>query len=208
MSFTGIPVAALDFYDDLEMDNTKSFWNEHKAVYETAVRAPMQALADALAGEFGAAKLYRPYRDVRFSKDKTPFKTHQGAYVTAGPETGWYVQVSPAGVMVAAGAYVMSSERLARVRASIDDELAGAALIKIIKGLKRAGFTLGGETLKTAPRGYPIDHPRIDLLRHKSITVAKEYGFDGVIHTPALADQVRKDWRRAKPLLEWLAERG
>jgi uncharacterized protein (DUF2461 family) len=75
-AFTGFPLAALDFYDDLEMDNTKAFWTAHKDVYETAVRAPMAALVAALEPEFGPAKVYRPYRDVRFAKDKTPYKTH------------------------------------------------------------------------------------------------------------------------------------
>ena len=92
-AFDGFPVAALDFYDDLEMDNTKSFWTAHKDTYDTAVKAPMAALVAALEPEFGKAKLFRPYRDVRFAKDKTPYKTHQGGFVQAGQGTGWYVQV-------------------------------------------------------------------------------------------------------------------
>src|SRR5690348_15402280 len=96
--FEGFPVAALDFYDDLELDNTKSFWTEHKHVYDESVAAPMKALTDALEPEFGKAKLFRPYRDVRFAKDKTPYKTHQGAYVSVSPATGYYVQVSAGGV--------------------------------------------------------------------------------------------------------------
>ena len=91
--FTGFPEAALDFYDDLEVDNTKSFWEEHREVYDTAVKAPMAALTAALADAFGEARIYRPYRDVRFSKDKTPYKTHQGAFVATGPALGYYVQV-------------------------------------------------------------------------------------------------------------------
>ena len=90
MTFEGFPVAALDFYDDLEVDNTKAFWEEHRHVYEEAVKAPMVALAAALEDEFGAAKIFRPYRDVRFSKDKTPYKTHQGAFVAVAPATGYF----------------------------------------------------------------------------------------------------------------------
>jgi uncharacterized protein (DUF2461 family) len=74
-AFTGFPVAALDFYDDLELDNTKSFWAAHKEVYESAVRAPMTALVTALEDEFGKAKVFRPYRDVRFAKDESPVIT-------------------------------------------------------------------------------------------------------------------------------------
>lgn len=71
VQFQGFPEAALDFYDDLEMDNTKSFWEAHKAIYTESVKAPMTALTEALAPEFGAAKVFRPFRDVRFAKDKS-----------------------------------------------------------------------------------------------------------------------------------------
>jgi len=204
MSFTGFPAAALDFYDDLEMDNTKTFWNEHKQVYEESVKAPMTALLAELEGEFGAAKLFRPYRDVRFAKDKTPYKTHQGAFIDLGPATGWYVQVSAPGVRVGAGFYEASAERLARFRAAIDDERRGTELEKLLGKLQKAGWTLGGDKLKTSPRGYDADHPRIELLRHKSMTLGKSYGFEPIIHSPDLVAQIRKDWRATRPLLDWL----
>ena len=105
MTFTGFPKEALDFYDDLELDNTKSYWTAHRDVYETCVKAPMIELTGALEEEFGPAKVYRPYRDVRFSKDKTPYKDHQGAYVASSTGSGWYVQISAAGVFVAVGYY-------------------------------------------------------------------------------------------------------
>ena len=203
--FTGFPVAALDFYDDLEVDNTKSFWAAHKETWEQAVRDPMLALTAALTREFGEAKVFRPYRDVRFAKDKTPYKNHQGAFVAAGPATGWYVQVGSPGVFVAAGWYHADTERLGRIRAAIDDERTGAELERVLKALGRRGWERGGDTLKTTPRGYDADHPRIDLLRHKSLTMRRSYGFEKVIHTPALLDEVRKDWRAARPLVEWVA---
>ncbi|MEU8222030.1 DUF2461 domain-containing protein [Kribbella sp. NPDC048915] len=206
MSFTGFPAAAPDFYDDLEMDNTKTFWTEHKHIYESAVRAPMTDLMAELEDEFGPAKLFRPYRDVRFAKDKTPYKTHQGAFIDVAPSTGWYVQVSAPGVRVAAGFYEASSERLARIRTAIDDDRRGAQLEKILAKLTRAGFVLRGEKLKTSPRGYDADHPRIELLRHKSLSVGKDYGFEQIIHTPALVGEIRKDWRAAKPLITWITD--
>ena len=202
--FDGFPVAALDFYDDLEADNTRSFWAEHKGVYETAVRAPMVALTTALEPEFGESKVFRPHRDVRFAKDKTPYKTHQGAFVAAGPATGWYVQISAAGVMVGVGYYRAAPATLAAIRAAIDDEIAGSELERIIEGLTGAGWELGGEAVKTAPRGYSADHPRIGLLRHKSMTLARSYGFVDGIHTPELLDWVRRDWRAGEPLVDWV----
>ena len=205
--FQGFPEAALDFYDDLEMDNTKSFWEAHKKVWTDAVKGPMTALTDALAEEFGPAKVFRPYRDVRFAKDKTPYKTHQGAFVAAGPAVGWYVEVSARGVRSGGGFYEASGANLARIRESIDHEATGKELEKILKTLEKKGFEIGGDRLKTSPRGYDAEHPRIELLRHKSITVGRPYGFDKVIHSPALVDAVRKDWRAMKPLVEWVAAR-
>ncbi|MEJ1105915.1 MULTISPECIES: DUF2461 domain-containing protein [unclassified Kribbella] len=206
MSFSGFPAAALDFYDDLEMDNSKTFWTANKHVYEESVRAPMAALLAELEEEFGAAKMFRPYRDVRFAKDKTPYKTHQGAFIDVAPATGWYVQVSAPGVRVAAGFYEASSERLGRVRTAIDDDRRGKQLERLLADLTAAGWTVGGDRLKTSPRGYDPEHPRIELLRHKSLTVGKSYGFEPVIHTPELVEHVRADWRATKPLITWLTD--
>ena len=204
--FTGFPDAALDFYDDLELDNTKSFWEGHKHVYDEAVRLPMLALTAALAEEFGVAKVFRPYRDVRFAKDKTPYKNHQGAFVSAGPATGWYVEIGSPGVRVGAGYYRAEAPDLARIRTAIDTEHSGKELERIVRRLEKNGFEVHGEQLKTSPRGYEADHPRIDLLRYKSMALSKSYGFED-LNTPALLDRVRTDWRALRPLVEWVRQR-
>lgn len=205
--FTGFPEAALDFYDDLEMDNTKSFWEAHKAQYAESVKAPMVALTGALEKEFGKAKVFRPFRDVRFAKDKTPYKVNQGAFVGVGPACGWYVEISARGVRTGAGFYDASGTDLARIRTSIDSEATGKQLQRILAKLEKSGFTVGGQQLKTTPRGYDVGHPRIELLRHKSLTVGKDYGFEPVIHTPDLVAAVRADWKATRPLVDWVAER-
>jgi len=204
--FSGFPDAALDFYDDLELDNTKSFWQSHKHVYESAVRDPMLALTGLLAEEFGSAKVFRPYRDVRFAKDKTPYKNHQGAFVAVGPATGWYVEIGSPGVRVGGGYYHAGGPDLARIRTAIDTPHSGEELQRIVARLKKNGFEVRGEQLKTTPRGYSSDHPRIDLLRYKSMALGKSYGFEN-LDTPALADRVRDDWRALRPLVEWVAAR-
>jgi uncharacterized protein (TIGR02453 family) len=204
--FQGFPEAALDFYDDLEVDNTKSFWKAHETVYQASVKAPMTALIAALEPEFGTGKVFRPFRDVRFAKDKTPYKTHQGAYVGVGRACGWYVEIAARGVRTGAGFYDANPADLGRIRASIANELTGDRLQKILAKLVRAGFTVGGDRLKTSPRGYDADHPRIELLRHRTLVVTKEYGFDPVIHTAGLLDAVRADWKAARPLVDWVAE--
>jgi len=206
VAFTGIPIAALDFYEDLEADNSKAFWTAHKPVYDEAVRAPLEALGAALAEEFGAPKVFRPYRDVRFAKDKTPYKTHQGAFVARGPATGWYVQIGAAGVRVGVGFYEASTPRLAAIRDAVADDRSGPQLRRILNRMVKQGWELGGETLKTTPRGYDADHPRIDLLRHKSMTLGRSYGFEPFIHTAGLLDRVREDWRAGRPFVEWVTK--
>ena len=213
MSFAGFPVAALDFYDDLEVDNTKSFWTAHKHVYEEAVRGPMLALTAELEDEFGEAKVFRPYRDLRYSaqpgRDKSPYKDHQGAFVAAGPAVGWYVEIGSPGVRIGAGFYHPSSEQLAAIRAGIDDERRGTSLESMVEGIRRRrDWTVGGDQVRSAPRGWPADHPRIELLRHKSIIASRVIGFEPVIHTPKLLDLVRKDWRATRPLVEWAQQHG
>ncbi|GAB19041.1 hypothetical protein GOEFS_073_00610 [Gordonia effusa NBRC 100432] len=206
MTFSGFPEAAFDFYDDLENDNSKVFWDAHKDLYRSAVVEPMTALTEELADEFGQAKVFRPHRDIRFSKDKTPYKTHQGAFIPVGPATGYYAQIAAPGFTVAVGFYDANAERLAAFRKAIDHPRHGPELEKCIASLKRAGWKVGGTTLKTAPRGWDVEHPRIELLRHKSLTVSRDYGFDEVIHTPKLINRIRTHWRQATPLIDWLQQ--
>jgi len=206
MNFEGFPDAALDFYDDLELDNTKSFWEAHKHVYESSVREPMLALTAALTEEFGAAKVFRPYRDVRFAKDKTPYKNHQGAIVQVGAATGYYVQIGSPGVRVSGGYYHAGGPDLGRIRTAIDVDHSGKELQRIVRRLEKKGFEIHGEQLKTSPRGYSPEHPRIDLLRYKSMSLGRSYGFEN-LHTPALLDRVRDDWRALRPLVEWVRAR-
>jgi uncharacterized protein (TIGR02453 family) len=206
--FEGFPEAALDFYEDLEMDNTRSFWAAHKDVYETSVRAPMAALLAELEPEFGTAKVYRPYRDVRYAKDKTPYKTHQGGFVASGESTGWYVQVDPRGVMIGVGCYATTREALGRMRDAIVDDRRGGELEALLRRLEASGWTVSGDRLKTTPRGYDPQHPRIQLLRYKAIHATRSYGFEPVIHTAELRERIAEHWRAGAPLIGWLKDNG
>ena len=199
-SFTGFPTEALDFYDDLEMDNTKTFWTAHKNVYERVGEGSDDRPDDRPRTGVRRGQLFRPYRDVRFAKDKTPYKTHQGAYVADGPSTGWYVQVSAPGVRVGFGFYDASSERLGRIRDAIVDDRTGA---RAREAARRASDGVAGSSA-----ARPSAHaarvrrrpPAHELLRHKSITLGKDYGFEPFIHTAELLTRVRKDWRAGQAL--------
>jgi uncharacterized protein (TIGR02453 family) len=201
MTFTGIPTAALDFYEDLEADNTKAFWTAHKHVYEQSVRGPLEALAAALEAEFGTAKFFRPYRDVRFAKDKTPYKTHQGAWFG---EASVYLQVSAAGLRVAGGYWDTSPAQVERLRRAVADDVAGADLERAIASVHKAGLTLDGHQLTRVPGGYPKEHPRAELLRYKSLTAHREFGCPGWLETKRARSEVVRAWRRIGPLIAWL----
>ncbi len=205
--FTGFGEAALDFYDDLETDNSRAFWERRRQVYLDAVRAPMEALTAELAPQFGEARLFRPNRDVRFAKDKSPYKTHQGAYVAVAERTGWYVELSAAGVRVAGGCWGAGAETLARIRRDVAGR-PGDQLEQLLADARGRGLELGGDTLRTAPRGWRKDHPRIGLLRHTTMHLGRAYGFEPVIHGHALVGRVRHDWELMRPLVDWLAERA
>jgi uncharacterized protein (TIGR02453 family) len=197
--FTGFGDGAVEFYDGLEADNSKAYWSDHREVYEQDVRAPMQALLAACEAEFGPGKIFRPYRDVRFSADKTPYKTHCGA--TAG---GFYVQVGAEGLLAAAGYYVMAPDQVARYRAAVDDERRGSELERRLAGVRGAGLDVGGEQLRTRPRGTAPDHPRLELLRHKGLHAHRTWAPDDGLHSAAALDRVVGVWRAARPLVEWL----
>ena len=205
MTFAGFPEVALDFYDDLEMDNTKSFWTAHKHVYEASVRAPMQQLVDALEPQFGPGKVFRPYRDVRFAKDKTPYKTHQGGFCAVGESSGWYVQVDARGAHVSAGTYASSGQARTAFREAVDSPR-GAQLERLLDDLLGAGWTREGEQLKTRPRGCDPEHPRLALIRHTSLWVSRDYGFDPVVHAGELLERVRTDWEECRRFVEWMTD--
>lgn len=202
--FTGIPVEAFDFYDQLGANNTRPWWTAHKSDYEAAVRAPMQALADELADEFGQAHLFRPYRDARFSKDKTPIKDHQGAFIGVEDAIGYYVQLSAAGLMIAGGWYAPQGEQIARYRRSVDGP-AGAELERIVRTLRRS-WEVDGRPVKTRPRGIDPDHPRMELLRNRALTVARHYPVEPWLGTRKALTTVRSGWRAMRPLVDWLAD--
>jgi uncharacterized protein (TIGR02453 family) len=201
VSFTGIPIAALDFYEDLENDNSKSFWQAHKHVYEESVRRPLEALASELEKDYGSAKLFRPYRDVRFAKDKTPYKTRQGLWFG---EAALYVQVSAAGLFVAAGYWETSPSQVERLRRAVADDVAGPDLARAVTGVRRKGYAIGGHQLTRVPSGYAKDHPRAELLRHKTLTASRDLGCPEWLSTPAAKAEIRKAWRGMAPLVAWL----
>ena len=200
MSFSGWPEEALDFYEGLEADNSKAYWTSQKAVYEQKVLGPMNELLEELGPEFGEGKVFRPYRDVRFSKDKSPYKTQMGARLGRG-----YIQLSAKGLAVGDGMYGMESDQLDRYRRAVAHDRTGTELERVITGIEQHGYGVyGRDVLKSAPRGYSADHPRIGLLRYKGIVAWMEWPAEPWLETGAVKDRITSFLRATQPLGAWL----
>jgi uncharacterized protein (TIGR02453 family) len=200
MAFRGWPVEALEFYEGLAADNSKTYWTENRAVYDQQVLAPMAELLAELNSEFGESKIFRPYRDVRFSPDKTPYKTAIGATIGSG-----YIQLSADGLGTGSGMWMMAADQLDRYRHAVDNDRTGTELTTIIATIEKSSIDVGGHgSLKTAPKGYSSDHPRIDLLRHKGLVAWKEWPAAAWLGTAAAKKRVVEFLRTTRPLNDWL----
>lgn len=208
MSFQGFPDEGLVFYEGLEADNSKTYWTQHKAAYLSHVRAPLQALVDALADEFGPAKVFRPYRDVRFSHDKTPYKTHQGAVVTrdGNPAGSWYVEVSADGLRVSGGSWRLESDQITRYRRAVADDVQGPRLANEVNRLERVGWTIDGNRLIRVPAGYSADDERIELLKHRALHASRSWEPADWLQTAHALGEVRAAWRDLRNLNTWLTD--
>jgi len=200
MAFRGWPVEALEFFEGLEADNSKAYWQAHKSEYETLVRAPMEELLTELAPQFGQGKIFRPYRDIRFSADKSPYKTNIAAVVGDG-----YIQLTAEAFGLGSGMWEMAPDQLTRYRASVDDARSGPALERIVHTARSKGLEARGhDMLKTTPKGYASDHPRIELLRYKGVITWKEWPVGAWLGTKKAKDRVVDFLVASKPLNDWL----
>jgi uncharacterized protein (TIGR02453 family) len=203
MGFTGIPATAIDFYQRLDADNSKLFWEANKTTFVESVREPMRALCDELA-EFGPFHMFRPHNDLRFAKGKPPYKTHQGAYGESEGGAGFYVQLSAGGLMAGTGYYAMAKDQLERFRDAVCADATGAEIAAIVARLPTT-YSVGAiSELKSAPRGVPKDHPRIELLRRKGLMVSNAFGAPKWLQTKQAAQKVRTFWLSAADLNGWL----
>lgn len=205
-AFAGFPEGALDFFVELEANNERSWWLANKDRFDAEIKAPMAALLEAVAPAGSSFHVFRMNRDVRFSKDKSPYKlAHAGVTEREGGAT-LYVQLSKSGLFVGGGVYHPARDQLARYREAVEDERTGPALAAAVAKVRKAGVdvTSGEDVLVRAPKGYPPDHPRIDLLRWKGCIASKELGAPAWLHTARAVAEVRKVWTKAEPVFAWL----
>jgi uncharacterized protein (TIGR02453 family) len=201
VAFRGWPTEALDFYEGLEADNSKTYWLDHKDVYDKQVYAPMVELLAELEPEFGPGRIFRPYRDVRFSKDKSPYKTNIAATV----EMGGYIHLSATGLGAGSGMWQMAPDQLDRYRQAVAADASGEELQRLKAAIEKKGIEVSGhDALKTTPKGYPKDHPRADLLRYKGLVSWKQWPPAAWLGTAGAKKRLVDFFRASQPLSDWL----
>ena len=219
-TFAGMPDEGLAFLEDLEDRNTRAFFEANKAVFTAQVQAPFAALVEAAAARLrrsvpgiGQPKVFRIYRDLRFSKDKTPYKTSMSASVPSrgpadgdrpGVDTGYYVNVGPAGLYVASGLYHPSREDLAQVRAAVADQGTGPELEAILRRAAAKSLEPWLDPLQRMPRDWPADHPRAGLLKARSLVLNRQHERAPWLSTAELLDHLLADWKAMIPFNRWL----
>ena len=198
------PPGALDFLRELEDNNDRDWFKANRARYDEHLLAHARALGDDFA-DLGRPHLFRPWNDTRFHA-RPPIKEQLGLAIGYGGAGGYYVELSLDGLLVAAGLHAPASDQLDRYRAAIADGRRAAAFERAVKRALAAGLELAPPELKRAPRGYPIDHPRIERLRMKEITVFRRHALEPWLHTPACQSRIRAELDSARPLVAWLAK--
>jgi uncharacterized protein (TIGR02453 family) len=205
MSFRGWPQDALDFYVGLEADNSKTYWLANRTTYDECVKAPFLALSDDIEREFGPLHVFRPNRDIRFAKDKSPYKTAAAAVTESEGGAAYYVQISSDGLYVGSGYYHLAADQLDRYRAAVTDPKHGPKLAGAVAALRKNRYEVAArESLQRAPRGFPPDHPRVELLRMKGMHVGRTFGAPAWVHTSRALDRIVTAWRDAATVNRWL----
>jgi uncharacterized protein (TIGR02453 family) len=204
-AFAGFPRGAVQFLRDLEADNDRDWFKANRARYDEQIVAPARALAEDLA-DLGRPHLFRPWNDTRFHPGP-PIKEHVGLAIGYEGAGGFYVELSLDGLLVAAGLHNPAPDQVERLRRAVDDGRSAARLSNAIEAAQAAGLELGEPDLVRAPRGYPADHPRLDLLRRRRLVVARRHPLARWIHGPEAGERIRAQLDAAVPLVRWLRER-
>ena len=220
-AFEGFPKAGLAFLAGLTDNNNREWFNENKATFKSALEQPAQAfLAEMIerlpkiTGEPVAGKIFRIYRDVRFSADKTPYNTHlRIGFVGQGKRRGqraidasFYFSLEPEKIIFGAGCLHLSKAGLDAYRQAVDRDEDGETLTRVIESLTAQGLTLNDPNLKKVPQGYAADHPRAALLKHKGVTIWRELASCDDLPSARFIDVTLENYRTMAPLYGWLKD--
>jgi uncharacterized protein (TIGR02453 family) len=221
MAFEGFADPSAKFFKQLAKNQDRTWFQAHKAEFEAGWQSPMnELLAEVRAGvdsaykhcDLDEPKLFRIYRNMRFSKDKTPYKTHVGGLIPTkrqGKVTevpmAIYVHVGEPRSFAAAGHYMMDARMLERFRVAVADDKRGRELDKLLASLTKKGFVVGShDSYKRVPKGYDPEHPRAEHLKRKGLTVSFPALPKGILTSPKFSAWLVGNAKAAAPLVEWL----
>ncbi len=220
--FKGFPHGLEGFLTDLSTHNEKAWFDDHRAEYETFYREPGRAFVDSLAERLDALRppnfvdpvsgsLFRIFRDTRFSKDKSPYKTHLAAIFREGGRSkgeglGFYVHLDASGLTLGGGLHTFSKPVLAEYRDAVVDPIRGARLREALAAVTASGpYEVWGSTYKRVPSGYDPDHENAPLLLHSGLSAGVSTPWPPEIHSAAFLDYCFEHLGNLGPLVSWLA---
>lgn len=209
MGFSGFNDDIFNFLRGLEVHNSKAYWAEHQAVWQGQVRPAMQALLTDLTPYFGNIRMYRPNRDIRFSHDKSPYKTWVGITTQGtGPGgIGLFFAIEPYGVRFSAGSSAFASDQIKEFRRALDNPVAGNEFLRIKQAIEAHGnIVMSGKNpqLQRVPKDYDADHPRAEYLKWRGAVMRKRFELEDWVYQPSLVDKVTEIWSQGLPLVEWI----
>ena len=196
------PPEAIQFLRELEANNDREWFKANRGRYDGDLVEPARDLAAQLR-HLGRPRLFRPWNDTRFHM-RPPIKEQLGLAIGYGGAGGYYVELSLDGLLVAAGLHAPASDQLERYRAAIDDGRRAVSFERALRTAAAAGLDPAPPELKRAPRNFAPDHPRIERLRLKELTVHRRHELQPWLHTPACAERIRVELESARPLVAWL----
>lgn len=210
---TSISKTTLDFLKKLKKNNTRIWFNEHKPEFQvekTKITKFYNALLEDLNTHdtIERLKIFRIYRDVRFSKDKTPYKPHFAGNFTRATKRlrgGYYLRVRPGESFLAGGFWEPNKEDLLRIRKEFEMDASEIREILAAKNFVKNFGKMQGNSLKTAPRGFDKEHPNIDLIRMKQFIVIRKFTDAEVLH-PNFIHEVGKSFKAMRPYFDYMSE--
>jgi uncharacterized protein (TIGR02453 family) len=221
-SFSGFSPDTLRFVAELRLNNEKAWFDENRSRYDEHWAEPAKLFVADLGQKLQKTvskgirfeaktngSMMRINRDTRFSKDKTPYKTHLDLWFWEGDQKGWqssgfYFRLTPTVLMLGAGIHGFEPELMARYRKAVADPKSGGALTKAISAVQKAGYKVGGETYKRVPKPYPPEHARAELLKHQGLFCGTEAKPPRELTSAKFVDYCADRYRGMLPLHQWL----
>jgi uncharacterized protein (TIGR02453 family) len=220
MAFSGFADPTFQFLKNLGRNNNKEWFQAHRSAYEDDLLEPAMEFIEAigpLLAKFSPSvhaepriggSMMRINRDIRFSKDKRPYKDHLDMSFRCGDSKaspGYWFRLTPDRLVLGAGMHMLDKPELERYRKAVDARSSGAALGKTVTKVERAGYDLGGEHYKRVPAGFPPDHPREALLRHNGVYAGTEMKLPAEVRTARFPSFCAAHYKKMVPLVDWLS---